>query len=108
MENQTTFMDEKITYHKQVNYAQILHSPLYLVVQIKLDTLIKKCTWKNKRPRTATILKTKNKEQQQAYQILKVFINLLYLRECGSSTRGKINKTEKEQTEVEKQTQAYL
>lgn len=34
-----------------------------------------------------SILRAKNKESQHAYEILKMFISLLYLRECGISAR---------------------
>lgn len=39
-----------------------------------------------------SILRAKNKESQHAYEILKMFISLLYLRECGISAR--VNKQE--------------
>ena len=103
-------MEEKTTYHKYVNYAQIVYISLYLVGLDKTWHTDQKVRMEEQKARTATV-SFENKEQGTATSlsnILNVYWPIVLDLVSAQQTKKKKKKLEKEQTEVGKQVQAYL
>ena len=104
-------MDEKTTYHKYANYAQIVYISLYLVGLDKTRHTDQKVHMEEQKAKNSysQVWKQRTRNSNKPIKYFKCL--LTYSSGLGISTRDKKKKkkkNEKEQTDVGKQVQAYL